>query len=69
MNKIDWDRYITDIVGRGYTLQDIADECNFASKGAVHDLKSGKSTTCSYERGCALVLMHKRAMRRKVLAS
>lgn len=69
MDKINWPQYIIDITSRGVSFQKIADECGFASAGAVHDLKSGQSSTCSYERGCALLLMHKRVMRRKGLGS
>lgn len=68
MNKIDWPKFITDLTDRGVTLREIAEECGFASPGALHDLKSGSSTTCSYERGCALMLMHRRVMRRKATA-
>lgn len=66
---MNWPNLIEIILSRGFTLQEIADECGFASKGAVHDLKSGQSATCSYERGQKLIEMHKKAMRRKVVPS
>ena len=65
----DWGRLVRQIQhGASMSLQKIADECGFASRGTLHDLTTGKSTTCSYERGDALVRLHKRVMRRKVKA-
>lgn len=63
---MNWPEKIEQILSRGYTLKQIADECGFASKGAVHDLKSGESATCNYERGERLLRLHRKAMRRKV---
>ena len=44
---MNWKNIVAEVLARGFTLQEIADSCDFASKGAVHDLKSGKATTCS----------------------
>lgn len=64
---MNWNQIITDLQARGYTLEDIATECGFASKGAVHDLKGQLNTkSCLYERGVLLVALHKKTMRRKV---
>lgn len=62
---MDWKQLIEDLQSRGVTLEKIARECGFASKGAVHDLKSGVQLTCSYERGMRLVEFHKATMRKK----
>ena len=51
--------------GQGWTLDKIAQECGFSSKGALHDLKSGLQKTCSYERGCRLMALHDRIKRRQ----
>jgi hypothetical protein len=61
----DWYRIIQDLQDRKVTLQTIADECGFASRGAVHDLKMVDGATCSYERGAKLVAFHRKVMRRK----
>lgn len=65
MNPIDWPTTIGELQTWGVTLQEIADECGFASRGAVHELRTGESKTCSYERGCKLVAMHARAKRKQ----
>lgn len=61
---MDWNKIIRELQERGQKLQDIADECGFASRGAVHDLKNVAGATCNYERGEKLVAMHKRVLRR-----
>ena len=64
--RMNWKQIITDIQARGYTLERIATECDFASKGAVHDLKTSfRQKSCAYERGALLVELHKKVMRRK----
>lgn len=63
---MNWKQIITDIQARGYTLEQIATECEFASKSAVHDLKTSiRQKSCAYERGALLVALHKKVMRRK----
>lgn len=66
---MDWKQLIIEILARGFTLAEIATECGFASAGALHDLKSGKQITCNYERGVLLLGMHKRVIRKPVLAA
>lgn len=68
LRAMDWQRIVLDILARGYVLREIAEECGFASPGAVHDLKSGAQTTCQYERGAKLLLMHKRALKQPAAA-
>jgi hypothetical protein len=63
---MNWKQLIQDLTDRKITLQAIADECGFASKGHVHDLKTGRQCTVSYDAGVKLVALHKKAMRRKV---
>lgn len=62
----DWPKIIDDIQNRGYALEAIAKECGFASRGALHDLKNARQPTTTYERGVALMRMHKRAMRQSL---
>ena len=62
---MDWKCIIADLQKAGNTLAVIAKECGFASAGTVHDLKTGLSATCSYERGHKLLEMHKRVMRKR----
>jgi hypothetical protein len=59
---------IADLLGRGWTLQRIADACGFASRGHVHDVLNGKQISVSWEIGDKLLRLHKRVMRRKVSA-
>jgi hypothetical protein len=61
---MDWNKIISEILARGYTLREVAERCGFASPGALHDLKSGKQFTVSYERGVSLITMHRRTRRR-----
>ncbi len=61
---MNWKQIIQDMQDRGLTLDAIADKCGFASRGALFDLKTGSSATCSYERGVRLVEMHRRYKRR-----
>ena len=65
---MNWKHIVREMKTRGVTLDEIALICGFASRGALHDLTTGKSMTCSYERGIALVELHKRVMRRKAKA-
>jgi AraC-like DNA-binding protein len=61
---MDFKKLINELVARK-TLQEIADECGFSSRGHVHDLKTGRQLKVSYEIGVKLVAMHKKIMRRK----
>jgi predicted DNA-binding protein YlxM (UPF0122 family) len=61
---MDFKKLINEL-GAHRTLQEIADECGFSSKGHVHDLKTGRQLKVSYEIGVKLVAMHKKIMRRK----
>jgi hypothetical protein len=66
MNKdIRWPEVIEQIVRAGVSLTKIADECGFSSAGALHDLKSGRSPTCTWERGAKLIDMHTKVTRRR----
>lgn len=62
---MDWKTLIDEIRSRHVTYQEIATEAGM-SKGAVHDLCSGRAKTVAYETGVKLVAMHQRIMRRKV---
>ena len=62
---MDWKKLLADIRARDVTLEKIKDECGFASKGHVHDVATGKQPHIFWERGDALIRMHKRVMRRK----
>ncbi len=62
---MNWNQLIQDLQAKGVTLEVIASECGFASKGAVHDLKNGAQKTCSYERGQKLIELHAKYKRRK----
>lgn len=66
IHGMNWKQLILDLTSRKITLQAIADECGFASKGHVHDLKTGRQATVSYDAGVKLVALHKRVMRRKI---
>lgn len=62
---MNWKQTILDLTSRKITLEAIAKECGFSSKGHVHDLKTGRQATVSYDAGVKLVALHKKAMRRK----
>ncbi len=63
---MDWKTLISDLQERGFTLEQIAEECGFASRGAVHELKTQmRQKSCSYERGIKLIALHRKALRRK----
>lgn len=54
---MNWQTILSDL-RRVMTLQEIADGCGLASRGAVHNLLTGKQATVSYEIGAKLVSMH-----------
>ena len=56
-----WNQILRDL-GEVMTLQQIADACGFASKGHVHDLRSGKKKSVTYELGVRLMALHKKVM-------
>lgn len=64
---MDWKLIITQLIdkddGPGMTLEQIGAHVGM-SKGAVHDLKSGRGQTVVYETGCKLVDLHRVTMRR-----
>ena len=43
----------------GMTLEQIANACGFSSKGHVHDLKTGRQQSVSYELGTKLIDLHR----------
>jgi hypothetical protein len=63
-NGMDWKTLLQDI-RRHKTLDAIAKECGFASRGHVHDLANGNQLSVEWSRGQALIKLHKRVMRRK----
>ena len=65
LSAMNWKTLIDEIRTRKLTLQQIADEVGM-SKGAVHDLTTGRGKSVIYETGVQLVALHKRVMRRKV---
>ena len=48
---MDWKQLILEMRGRGVTLATIAKECEFASRGHVHDICSGKQAGVTWEHG------------------
>lgn len=60
---MDWKLIITDLHRELGGYQQIADQAGM-SKGAVHDLGSGRAKSVMYETGCKLVDMHRRVMRK-----
>lgn len=70
---MNWPNIIKPILAHGYTLAQIADECGFASPGALHDLLKGRQKTCTYERGTRLLdmcrMVERKTRRRKLSAA
>ena len=60
---MDWKQIIEDL-RPPLTLQEVADAVGM-SRGAVHDLRSGRTKSVLYETGLSLVALHKRVMREK----
>lgn len=54
---MNWQKLLSDL-RLVMTLQEIADGCGLASRGAVHNLATGRQTTVSYDIGAKLVAMH-----------
>jgi hypothetical protein len=65
MQHMDWTKIIAVIRSRGYTLEQIKDECGFASKGHVHDVAKGRNPKINWESGDKLLKLHAKAKRRK----
>jgi AraC-like DNA-binding protein len=61
---MDWKTLLREI-RRHMTLDEIAKECGFASRGHVHDLANGHQLSVEWSRGQALIKLHKRVSRRK----
>jgi len=61
---MNWKTLLSELSER-MTLQEIADGCGLASKGHVHDLKTGRQKTVAFEAGQSIVALHKKMMRRK----
>jgi hypothetical protein len=64
---MNWKQIVTDLFEE-LTLQQIADACGLASKGHVHDIKTGKQSQVYYDAGVKLLALHKKVMRRKSAA-
>lgn len=62
---MNWPKLIKDLRDGGMTLQEIADACGFASRGAVHNLATGKQTTVTYDIGAKLVALQSVKTKRK----
>jgi predicted DNA-binding protein YlxM (UPF0122 family) len=60
---MNWTKLIEELLTAKVTLQQIADASGM-SKGAVHDLKTGRGKTVVYETGEKLVEYHKAQMRK-----
>jgi predicted DNA-binding protein YlxM (UPF0122 family) len=60
---MDWKQIIEDL-RPPLTLQEVADAAGM-SRGAVHDLHSGRTKSVLYETGLLLIALHKRVMREK----
>lgn len=58
---MDWKTLIEDLQAQKMTLQAIADLVGM-SRGAIHDLKTGRGKTVFYETGVAIVTLHKREL-------
>lgn len=61
---MNWNAIITALQER-YTLEVLAKLAGFASKGHLHDLKTGKQATCSFERGQKLMELHRGLSKRE----
>jgi hypothetical protein len=59
MTKTNW-KPILESLAKSMTLRHIAELSGMASAGHVHDLKTGKQETVSYDIGVKLMQMHKR---------
>jgi transcriptional regulator with XRE-family HTH domain len=61
---MNWQTKLQEIRDAGYTVLEIAEECN-ASRTAISDLATGRNSEPKHALGEALLKMHKRVMRRK----
>lgn len=61
---MDWKTVVSDLRARGLTFEQIATPAGM-SKGAVHDLLTGRGKAVLYDTGVKLVALHKKVMRRK----
>lgn len=64
MNKTNW-KPILEALAKSMTLRSIAELSGMASAGHVHDLKTGKQETVSYDIGVKLMQMHKKMESKK----
>jgi hypothetical protein len=64
MTKTNWKPILTALT-KTMTLRSIAELSGMASAGHVHDLKTGKQETVSYDIGVKLMLMYKRLINTK----
>ncbi len=61
---MNWKHIISDIRQAGATLDQIAEECGFASRGHVHDVFTGKQGEPRWSIGNQLLVMHRKALRK-----
>ena len=54
---MNWTLVIADIRKRGFTLEQIKNQCGFSSRGHVHDLANGKQANVLWEIGDRLLKM------------
>lgn len=64
MKKTNW-KPILEVLAESMTLRHIAELSGMASAGHVHDLKTGKQETVSYDIGVRLMQMFKKIESRK----
>lgn len=62
--KTNW-KPILEVLAESMTLRSIAELSGMASAGHVHDLKTGKQETVSYDIGVRLMQMYKKAVSKK----
>ena len=62
---MNWSQLIADMRTKGVTLDEIASQCGFSSRGHVHDVWKGRQARVLWEIGDKLLRLHKRVMRRK----
>ncbi len=61
---MNWKTIIAEIRQSGATLEQIAQQCGFASRGHVHDLMTGKQAEPRWSIGDQLLALHRKARRR-----
>jgi lambda repressor-like predicted transcriptional regulator len=60
---MDWKNIIAEIRQSGATLEQIANQCGFASRGHVHDVMTGKQGEPKWSIGDKLLSLHRKSIR------